>query len=369
MATLALDATYTVDPQPSGIAVYSRKLIEALARLETRHRFLVCYRLSRLGRWREFLRPGPPESSSGPGFSLCLFQEPLTFWLPWRAHLFHSLAQRPAPFRFTKEIVTIHDIFPLSGRDYSTPEFQRKFSRLLLEAVARAALVITPSEYTAEQLVRHAGLVREKIRVIPEGVDLPDHWMTPEERVLERERLVGKGNELVLSVGALQTRKNIVNSLRALELLPPRYRMILAGGDGHGSEAIHDFIRNGQLGSRVAVLGHVSAGRLDAMYQSAGVLLFPSLEEGFGLPVLEAMSHGLPVVASNASSLPEVGGDAVLYADPHDVREIADNVLRAVEDASLREQLIEKGVARARDFSWRRTAEATLRVYEEALSM
>lgn len=369
MATLALDATYTVDPQPSGIAVYSCKLIEALATLETQHRFLVCYRLSRLGRRRKFLRPGRARSSSGPEFSLCLFQEPLTFWLPWRAHLFHSLAQRPAPFRFSKEIVTIHDVFPLTGRDYSTPEFQRKFSRLLLEAVARATLVITPSQYTADRLVRHAELVKEKIRVIPEGVDLPDPPMTPEERALERERLTGKGNELVLSVGVLQTRKNIVTALRALELLPPRYRMVLAGGEGHGSEAIHDFIRKSGLGSRVVVLGHVAASRLAALYQSASVLLFPSLEEGFGLPVLEAMANGLPVVASNASSLPEVGGDAVLYAGPNDVRDLADKTLRAVEDASLHEQLIEKGLARAREFSWRRTAEATVRVYEEALAM
>ena len=141
MATIALDATYTVDPQPSGMAVYSRRLIESLAALETTHHFLLCYRLSRFGRRREFLLPG----ARRPTFSMRFFQEPFTFWLPWQARLFHSLAQRPPAFHFDKEVVTVHDVFPLTGRDYSTPEFQRKFSALLLEAVKRAARVIAVS--------------------------------------------------------------------------------------------------------------------------------------------------------------------------------------------------------------------------------
>ena len=146
MSTIALDATYTVDPQPSGVAIYSRKLIEALATLDVPHRFLLCYRLSRFNRRREFMRPLSPAGKNAPSFSVLLFQEPLTFWLPWQARLFHSLAQRPPAFRFEREIVTVHDVFPLTGREYSTPEFQRKFSALLREAVARAARVIAVSQ-------------------------------------------------------------------------------------------------------------------------------------------------------------------------------------------------------------------------------
>lgn len=368
MATIALDATYTVDRQPSGIAIYSRKLIESLAMLETAHRFLLCYRLSRFGRRREFVRPTTASGSRAPAFSVRLVQEPLTFWLPWQAKLFHSLAQRPPAFRFQREVVTVHDVFPLVGRDYSTPEFQKKFSGLLLEAVERATCVVTPSAYTADQLVRHAGVVREKIRIVPEGVDLPTHWMLPQERLAERERLVGKGNQMVLSVGVLQTRKNTLNALRALASLPAYYRLVLAGGDGHGSEAIHDFIRREQLASRVAVLGHVAAERLPALYQAASLLLIPSLDEGFGLPVLEAMAHGLPVVASNAAALPEVGGDAAQYVDPHDPRDIAEKVLRVVEDEGLRQEMIQKGLAWASAFPWRNTAEQTCRVYDAVLA-
>jgi glycosyltransferase involved in cell wall biosynthesis len=369
MATIGLDATYTVDPQPSGIAIYCRKLIESLATLDTPHRFLICYRLSRFKRRRHFMRPAVLPGSRGPTFSIRLMQPGLTFWLPWQAEVFHSLAQRPPAFHFKKEIVTVHDLFPVTGRDYSTPEFLRKFGTLLVESALRAVRIITPSQYTAEQLVQHTGVPREKIRVIPEGVDPPARSLTPEERWRERTRLVGQSHEMVLSVGVLQTRKNTINALRALEILPACYRLVLVGGDGYGSEAIHDFIRRQGLGSRVRVLGHVPASELPALYQAASVFLFPSLEEGFGLPVLEAMAHGLPVVASRASSLPEVGGEVPLYVDPHDPHDIAGKVQRAAEDEELRQKMIQQGVARARQFTWRRTAEATLRVYDEVLAL
>jgi glycosyltransferase involved in cell wall biosynthesis len=368
MATLALDATYTVDPEPSGIAVYSRKLIEALAGLETPHRFLLCYRLSRLGRRREFLHPATRAGSAEPQFSVRLYQEPLTFWLPWQADLFHSLAQRPPAFRFKREIVTVFDIFPITGHNYSTAEFRRKFSALLREAVARAAFVITASRYTAGQLLAHTSLQQNKLRVIPLGVDLPSLSLSANERMRARARFGGEGKQLILSVGVIQTRKNTLNALRALETLPEQYRLILAGGDGHGSEIVHDYIRRQGLGSRVQVRGYVTPEDLRVLYQAASVMLFPSLEEGFGLPVLEAMANGLAVVASRTASLPEVGGDAALYVDPHDPRDIAEKVRRAVEDAELREKMIQQGLARAQEFSWQRVAEATLQVYNEALA-
>jgi glycosyltransferase involved in cell wall biosynthesis len=369
MATIGLDATYTVEPKPSGIAVYSRKLIEALATLETPHRFLLCYRLSRFARRREFLRPASTPGSKKSHFSVRLFQQPLTFWLPWQAELFHSLAQRPPAFRFKREIVTVFDIFPITGHEYSTADFRRKFSALLLEAVERATRVITSSRYTAGQLLAHTSVSENKLRIIPLGVDPPSLTLSPGERLLARARLVGEGNEMILSVGVLQTRKNTLNALRALEKLPGRYRLILVGGDGYGSGTIHDYIRRQGLGSRVQVRGYVAPEELQSLYQSASVLLFPSLEEGFGIPVLEAMANGLPVVASRTASLPEVGGEAALYVDPHDPQDIADKVLRAVEDPELRRRMIQQGLERAREFSWRRVAEATLKVYNEALSL
>jgi len=368
MATIGLDATYLVDPLPTGVGVYSRQLIKALATLDTEHRFLLCYRLSRFQRRHEFFCPPARLEGRGPTFSVRFYQEPFTFWLPWQTKLFHSLAQRPPAFRFDKEIVTVNDIFPLTGRDYSTPEFQRRFTALLREAVTRAACVISPSKYTADQLVNHLGVPREKIRITQYGVELPATLLTPAERRREREQGVGPGNEMVLVVGVLDNRKNVVNALRALERLPARYRLVLAGKDGYGHEAVHNFIRQEGLASRVVALGYVPTERLNLLYQAASVLLFSSLEEGFGIPVLEAMAHGLPVVASETSSLPEVGGEAALYVDPRDPADMVTKVLQAVEDAALREQMIEKGLRRARYLSWRRTAEETLALYNEVLA-
>jgi len=363
MSTIALDATYTVDPQPSGVATYSRRLIESLLELDAPHRFLVCYRLSRFKRRGLVMRP----RASRDKISIRWFQEGLTFWLPWEAELFHSLAQRPPAFRFRREVVTIIDLFPITGRDYSTPDFQRKFSALLLEAAERATLVTTPSRFTADQLLKHSSVPAEKVRLVPFGVDAPEQRVGNEERARERESLVGKGNEMLLSIGAIQTRKNTLNALRALELLPARYHLVLAGADGYGAEAVHEFIRRQRLESRVTRLGYVTAARIRQLYQAAGLFLFPSLEEGFGLPVLEAMSYGLPVVTSGSSSLPEVGGDAALYVDPHDPHDIAAKVERACDDAQTRRFMVERGLARAREFTWARCAEQTLKVYEEAL--
>jgi glycosyltransferase involved in cell wall biosynthesis len=367
MPTIAIDATYVLDSQPSGISIYSRRLIESLSELESPYRFLIAYRLSR---WRRrnrrvrFPASGPHER---PPFTTCYFQEPWTFWLSTRAELFHSLAQRPAPFRFGKEIVTVHDVFPLTSRDYSAPDFQRKFSQLLIEATQRAARVITPSSYTARQLSRHAGVETEKIRVVPEGVDLPGKLLAPEARRWARDEHVGTGKKMVLMVGVIQTRKNTLGALRALATLPDAYRLVLVGGNGYGSEAVHDFIGRASLANRVVVLGHVEPETLYILYQAATVLLFPSLEEGFGLPVLEAMAHGLPVIASNTASLPEVAGEAALYVDPQDEAQIAAQLVRVTEDNALREQLVVSGFARVREFSWQRAARSTLEVYDEVL--
>jgi glycosyltransferase involved in cell wall biosynthesis len=265
--------------------------------------------------------------------------------------------------------VTVFDIFPITGENYSTADFRRKFSDLLLEATGRATRVITSSHATERLLISHAHVPPEKIRVIPLGVDPPALNLSPQERRQERLRILGGEGEMILSVGVIQTRKNTLNMLKALKTLPANYKLVLSGGNGYGSEAIYEFIRTESLGDRVKLLGFIDDAQLARLYQAASVFLFPSFEEGFGIPVLEALAAGVPVVTSNVSSMPEVGGEAALYVDPHDPADIAQKVVQAVEDSALRDLLIQKGLTRAGEFTWRRTAEATLAVYEEILKL
>jgi glycosyltransferase involved in cell wall biosynthesis len=357
VACIAIDATYTVDRHPSGIGVSSLHLLKAISEIETTHRFLFCYRLSRFKERARFFRPTSSRSSADTR----LFQPLLTFWLPLEADLFHSLAQRPAPFRFRHEVVTVHDVFPLTGASYSSPSFQKRFSKLLLEALRRSQAVIAQSEYTARQLIAHTNVDAKKVRVVPFGVTLPASRARTTEKHDASERVV-------LAVGAIQNRKNTANIVRALACLPLEYQLVLAGSDGYGAELVDEVIRREGLASRVKKLGYVSDEQLATLYRTADVLAFPSLEEGAGLPVLEAMANSLPVVTAHTSCLPETAGDAALYADPHDPCDIAEKIRVAVEDAQVREVLIQKGLERVTRFTWTETARATVRVYDEVLS-
>ncbi|MDE3180206.1 MAG: glycosyltransferase family 4 protein [Acidobacteriota bacterium] len=369
MSTILIDATYAVDPHPTGVSVYSRGLIQALSQLPTNHKLIAGYRLSRWRRRKEFIRFDDAGKAGLTPVTTRFFQNPWTFWLRWQAGLFHSLAQRPAPFRFAREVTTILDVFPLSGRGYCSPGFARKFSALLVEASERAGRIITPSQYTADELVRHTNADPGNIRVIPLGVTAAPPAPPGFDAAAERGRWAGSGNELVLVVGVIQTRKNTLGALKALERLPENYKMALVGGDGYGCEPVHDYIRKNNLGERVIVPGYVDPPTMDRLYRSASVLFFPSLEEGFGLPVLEAMAHGLPAVVSHTSCLPEVGGEAALYTDPLDPADMAEKVRMATENLQLRNQMIQKGIKRASEFTWQRVAEATLAVYNELLAL
>ena len=360
VARIGIDATYSVDEEAYGISRYSRRLIESLIALPSAHEFLICYRLSRLLRWRKFI------PLARTGVERGYFQPPWGWQLPSRLDLFHSLAQRPAPFRFRREVVTVHDTFPLTGKDYSTSDFQRVFSRYLIKAVEKAVRIITPSEYTATELVKYGNVPREKICVVPEGVDLPLGKLTNKEKQRRLMELIGQEGKMLLNVGALQTRKNLIRCLQALLKLPDDIFLVLAGGEGHGSEMVHATIREYGLEKRVRLLGYVSESEIEELYETADALLFPSLEEGFGLPVLEAMAHSLPVVTSSSSALPEVGGDAALYVNP--IEDIVRKVAAVLQDKSLRKILIARGLRRVKKFSWRRAAEATMNIYEEVLS-
>jgi glycosyltransferase involved in cell wall biosynthesis len=295
---------------------------------------------------------------------------PLLEWWPrtQRARLFHGLNQRLPRAHYPARVVTIHDLFPLTSLEYSKPEFQRHFSEVLRKTIAAADRIIAVSDATRHQLLRYTEADDSKIRVVHHGVDPPQIPSQAEQDAF-RERVLGlqPGERFLLNVGTIQVRKNIGNIALALKAAP-QLRLVLAGGDGFGAEQIISLIENEGLSERIIRLGHTPSDRLPLLYSTAHALVFPSIEEGFGFPILEAMSYGLPVITSNCSSMPEVAGEAALLVNPRDVSQISEAMRRLAEDDTLVADLRERGKQRASLFTWEKCASETWAVYDELLN-
>jgi glycosyltransferase involved in cell wall biosynthesis len=269
--------------------------------------------------------------------------------LPSHADLFHGLNQRLPRWTPKRAVTTFHDLFVMTG-EYSTPEFRERFTRLARDAAAGSDMIITVSHFTASQVHHLLNVDWNRLRVIHHGVRLPP------SRNVQRE-------PIVLHVGAIQKRKNVARLIAAFRALPSDWRLILAGSAGYGAEEILS-----SAGDRIQVTGYVTDRQLAELYQRASVFAFPSLDEGFGMPVLEAMAHGVPVLASNTSALPEVCGNAAILVDPLNVEEIATGLLRLALEPGDREDFIARGLARASQFTWDAAVAKTWQVYRELCS-
>lgn len=325
---IGLDATYSVGKQLSGVGKYSLALMDGLARLYAGPRLRRYYRPHRWVR-----APFPKRL--------------LLDSTPRGVDVFHGLNQRLPQRKRSKTVSTFHDLFVLSG-EYSTMEFRMRFAEQAREAAERSDRIIAVSEFTAGQVVEYLGYAREQIRVVPHGVVLP-------ERVVGVERR----EKIVLTVGAVQKRKNTRRLIEGFRALPMDWQLWIAGSAGfEAAEMLEGLPEN------VRVLGYVPDAELEKFYARASVFAFPSLDEGFGIPVLEAMAHGLPVLTSMSSALPEVAGDAALLVDPLRSEAIAEGLLRLV-DAEQRQALAVQGLARVQQFSWDKSARMTAAVYRE----
>ena len=179
----------------------------------------------------------------------------------------------------------------------------------------------------------------------------------------------GVSGPYVLHVGTIEPRKNLERLVTAMAHLAQRgtpHILVCAGAPGWGAAALHRHLEATGTGDRVRLLGAVPDAVLPALYAAADALAFPSLYEGFGLPLLEAMACGTPVVTSNVAAMPEIAGEAAVYVDPRDPEAIAAGLDRVLHDTGMRAALIDRGLARARSFTWERCARETLAVYDEA---
>jgi glycosyltransferase involved in cell wall biosynthesis len=334
---IALDATYSLGRNLSGVGVYSREILFGLARAHPDEEFLYCYRPNR------FLRSYRERIPRNALRRLLVGTPP--------GDLFHALNQR-VDARGGPTVATFHDLFVMSA-EYSSADFRARFTNQAKRAAELSDAIIAVSRFTAGQVEEFLGVPSTRIRVVPHGVHEPPAPAAARE-------------DLVLFVGAIQRRKNIARLVKAFESLPKTWRLALAGSpDGYGAEAELLAVTESPRRGDIEVLGHVSNARLEHLYQRARIFAFPSLGEGFGIPVLEAMAHGVPVVTSTSSSLPEVAGDAALLVDPTDGEALSEAMLRLAGDEALREDLARRGRARAREFTWESAVEQTWKVYGE----
>ncbi len=350
---IGIDAGNCFDRPPTGVAAYARNLTSHLARAHPDQHFRWFFRSNRY--FRTFGSRLPPNVKRR------LLEESALLWTARGLRLFHGLNQRlPNGLRVPK-VVTYHDLFAMTG-DYSTEDFRERFSRLARETAERADHIVAVSAHTAEQVASRLGYSRSRITVVHHGTARLEVPPPASREAILRD--IGVSRPFVLQVGTLQVRKNVERIVAAFEVAGGSAELVLAGSHGYGADGILARIERSRARDRIRLVGHVSNDVRASLYASAEALLFPSLEEGFGLPVVEAFSVGLPVIGSDVSAIPEVAGEAAILVDPLDTDAIAGALQRVLGDPAVRDELRRKGLERSAHFSWERCARETWDVYE-----
>jgi glycosyltransferase involved in cell wall biosynthesis len=291
-------------------------------------------------------------------------ENPPVEWLLTGSHdVVHALHPLLIPTRRAAQVVTIHDLFFLSQPERTRGEIRRDYVPLARAHARRAHAVMTPSQHSAARIARELGVAPERIYVCPPGAP---RWSS-----LGPGRTVPRDG-YVLFLGTLEPRKNIgvlLDAYSQLTCQPGRVpRLVLAGRPTSDAAAWLDRLSRPPFAGRAEHLGYVSAPEREKLLAGARVLVMPSLDEGFGLPVLEAMSAGVPVIASDRGSLPEVLGGAGPLVDARDVDALAQALRRLIDDDEHARRCAAQGVARAAEFSWARTAATVRQMYSEALA-
>ncbi len=370
---IGIDASRTVTTRPTGTEIYSQHLIRALLAREgqrpraARHRF------------RLYFRCAPP-ADTFPASKSYTEVRAIPFPRLWtHLRLSWEMARFPPDVLFVPahvlplvhpraSLVTVHDLgylyFPGAH-----PWRQRLYLDLSTRWNARtAACILADSEATKSDLIARYGATPGKITVAYPGRDEALAPVRDPAKIEAAKARCGISGDYFLYVGTLQPRKNlarVISAFAALELAQPETVMVLAGKRGWLYDDLFAQVRRRDLEGRVLFPGYITDEDKAALMSGALAFVFPSLYEGFGLPVIEAQSCGCPVIASTTSSLPEVAGDAALLVDPHDVAAITAAMRRVAANSALRESLVERGFANARRFSWTACAQTVMDAVEQ----
>jgi len=356
-----------------GIGRYTSRLLQELGRLEDAPRL----KAFSYGRNRPSLdalgfHPEAHAHWGVPGKAAVLLWRCLRWPGPERfigpMELFHATNHVVPPLKGVPYVFTLYDLFFLKKEKRDCTWEERRYREGLSLAVASASRIICLSEYVADEAKERWSLPEDRVDVIPGGVD---EFSRPEDPNEIEETLLrlGARSPYLLHVGYQGVRKNLSRLVDAFAPLAKKgCHLVLAGREGPATPGLRARCGELDISDRVRFLGYVDREALACLYAGAACFVFPSIEEGFGLPVLEAMSAGVPVVASRRGSLPEVAGDAGLLVDCEDADELGWAMDRAVHEDVLRAELIRKGRERAAGYRWSETARKTAACYKECLS-
>ncbi len=268
-------------------------------------------------------------------------------------------------------VLTVHDLSLFTHPETHRPASVRRARRRLPLMLRTANVIITPSASVRRDVIERFGVSTDEIFAVPEAARTVFTPQDNEETEPIRRRL-GIKDRFILAVGTLEPRKNLRALVQAFEIInssSPGHdlQLVVAGGKGWLTEPIFAEVERSAVKDRILFAGYLNDEELRSVYSSCLLFVYPSLDEGFGLPVLEAMQCGAPVIASRIPSLSEVAGDAALFVDPHSVEDISAGIVKLVNDDEARKRLSHAGLKRAAEFSWERTAQMTLEVYRTAL--
>ena len=356
-----------------GIGTYVRNLLRELARQDSSTEYVLLCRPEDSG---TVSRLGPNFRAIKERMQPYSMLEQVTVPLDLRREgvdLFHAPHYVLPPLVGCRSVVTIHDCIHLMFPQYLPNRLAWAYARASMwVATHHSDRVLTVSEASKRDILRFYQVPPEKIEVIHNGID-ERFWTAPSEedviRVRERYQLT---DPFLLYAGNIKPHKNLERVIDAFYRLRcsgfPDLRLLIIGHEISRYATLRRAVHRYQLHKYVRFLGFVPDETLAVLYRLASVFVFPSLYEGFGLPPLEAMASGTPVVASNVSSLPEVAGDAALLVDPEDPEAIAGAVHMLLTDRTLREELRQRGLARARTFTWGESVARTRAIYAEVLA-
>ena len=363
-ARIAIDARWLV----GGIGTYTRHLLRGLK--ESGKGFLV----------RAITREQHKAEVEGICDEISILNTPIYTareqWMLPRIASGHDLLHVPhynAPiFVGVPLVITLHDVIHLSDPSSRRSYKSRLYAWPMLKIVTRRAQhVITVSEYSRKQIINRLRVAPAKVTAIHNGVNRDLVPLDPQQARNAVAATVKSNDPYVLYVGSLKTYKNVSVLLNAFaqhcDVARTNHRLLIVGDGSKKKEALMREAAALRIASRITIVHGVDQSLLSAMYSAADVFVMPSTMEGFGLPVIEAMACGTPVISSDATCLPEVGGDAALYFDPRNPEQLARHLAAMLASSEMRQQFREKGLQRARQFTWQDSVKKHMDVYRQVL--